>query len=165
MACCLLLVPCALLSIVCPLSSRYPIIVSVASPVSPSLPSFVSLFSLLVSVVLCWSVVFRCVLVMLTVQTVLCLPVCPPSGWFLLLCLILLLNTHFSCTWVLTSSLSSCILAATSYPAKSCFLYNSTFWNGLFSKCACVGRVKEFRKFLLALPQLSKVVYILFRPY
>ncbi len=111
MACCLLLGPCALLSIVCPLSSRYPIIVSVAPPVSPSLPSFVSLFSLLVSVVLCWSVVFRCVLVMLTVQTVLCLPVCPPSGWFLLLCLILLLNTHFSCTWVLASSLSSCILA------------------------------------------------------
>ncbi len=75
MACCLLLVPCALLSIVCPLPSRYPIIVSVAPPVSPS---FVSLFSLLVYVVLCWSVVFCCVRVMLTVQTVLSLPPCLP---------------------------------------------------------------------------------------
>ncbi len=53
MACCLLLVTCALLSIVCPLPSFYPIIVSVVPPVSPLLPSFVSLFSLLVSVVLC----------------------------------------------------------------------------------------------------------------
>ncbi len=57
MACCLLLVPCAPISIVCPLPSCYLIIVSVAPPVSPSLPSFVSLFSLLVSVFLCWSVV------------------------------------------------------------------------------------------------------------
>ncbi len=47
MACCLLMVPCAL------------IIVSVAPPVSHSLPSFVSLSSLLVSAVLCLSVVFR----------------------------------------------------------------------------------------------------------
>ncbi len=52
MACCLL-VSCALLTIVCPLPSCSPIIVSVAPPVSPSLPSFVSLYSLLVSVVLC----------------------------------------------------------------------------------------------------------------
>ncbi len=59
MACCLLLVPCALLYIVCSLPSCYPIIVSIAPPVSPSLPSFVSLFTLLVSVVLCWSVVFH----------------------------------------------------------------------------------------------------------
>ncbi len=81
---CLLLVPCALLSIVCLLPSCYPSIVSVAPHVSPSLPSFVSLYSLLVSVVLCWSVVFRCVRVMLTVQTVICMPACfPPSGWFL----------------------------------------------------------------------------------
>ncbi len=50
---CLLLMPCALLSIVCPLPSCYLIIVSVVPPVSPSLPSFVSLFSLLVAVVLC----------------------------------------------------------------------------------------------------------------
>ncbi len=57
----LLFVPCALLSIVCPLPSCYTIIVSVAPPVSPSLPLFVSPFSLLVSVVLCWSVVSRCV--------------------------------------------------------------------------------------------------------
>ncbi len=57
MACCLLLVPCAVLSIGCPLQSCYLITVSVAPPVSPSLPSFVSLFSILVSVVLCWSVV------------------------------------------------------------------------------------------------------------
>ncbi len=85
MACCLLLVPCAPLSIVCPLPSCYLIIVSVAPPVSPTLPSFVSLFILLVSVILCWSVVFRLVCVMLTV-TVLCLPACfSPLGWFLLI--------------------------------------------------------------------------------
>ncbi len=73
---CLLLVPCALLSIVGLLPSCYPSIVSVAPHVSPSLPSFVSLDSLLVSVVLCWSVVFRCVRVMLTVQTVICMHAC-----------------------------------------------------------------------------------------
>ncbi len=50
MAC--LLVPCAPMSIVCPLPSCYLIIVSVAPAVSPSLPSFVSLYSLLVSAVL-----------------------------------------------------------------------------------------------------------------
>ncbi len=69
MACCLLLVPCALLSIVCPLPSCYLIIVSVAPPVSPSLPSFVSLFNLLVSVVLR----------MLNVHS--SLPVCLPVFW------------------------------------------------------------------------------------
>ncbi len=53
------LVPCAPMSIVCPLPSCYLIIVSVAPAVSPSLPSFVSLYSLLVSAVLFLSVVFR----------------------------------------------------------------------------------------------------------
>ncbi len=78
-----LLVPCVLLSIVCPLPSCYLIIVSVAPPVCPSLPSFVSLFSLLVSVVLCWSVVFRRVCVMLTVQQFsACLPVFNRWGSF-----------------------------------------------------------------------------------
>ncbi len=61
MACCLLLVLCALLSIICLLPSCYLIIVLVAPPVSPSLPSLVSLFRLLVFVVLCWSIIFRCV--------------------------------------------------------------------------------------------------------
>ncbi len=81
---CLLLVPCAPMSIVCLLPSCYLIIVSVAPPVSPSLPSFVSLFVLLVSVVLCWSVVFRRVCVMLTAQQFSdsCFS---PSGWVLLL--------------------------------------------------------------------------------
>ncbi len=44
---------------------------------------------------------------------------CPPawfsfSGWFLLLCFILLLKPHFSCNWVLASSLSSRTLTPTS---------------------------------------------------
>ncbi len=64
MACCLLLVPCA------PMSIAYP------------LPS-----CLLVSAVLCWSVVFLHVSVMLTTTS--------PSGcFFVALCFILLLNTH-----------------------------------------------------------------------
>ncbi len=62
-----------------PLPSCYLIIVSVAPPVSPSLPSFVSLFSLLVSAVLFWSVVLRHVYVDCTAVP------CPPApmGWFL----------------------------------------------------------------------------------
>ncbi len=80
MACCLLLVPCAPMSIVCPLPSCYLIIVSVSPPVSPLIPSFVSLFSLLVSVVLCWYVVLRRVC-MLSVHS--SLPVCfSPLGGF-----------------------------------------------------------------------------------
>ncbi len=127
MACCLLLVLCALLSIVFPLPSCYLIIVSVAPPVSPSLPSFVSLFILLVSVVLCWSVVFRRVCVMLT-ATVLCLPACfSPSKWFLFIFVfILLLKTRFPCIWVLAISLLThpdrtdqpCENSAENQPAK-----------------------------------------------
>ncbi len=79
MACCLL-VPCAPMSIVCPLPSCYLIIVSVAPAVSPSLPSFVSLYSLLVSAVLCWSVVFHVSYVTWVFHVdcapVLCLPAC-----------------------------------------------------------------------------------------
>ncbi len=94
MACCLLLVTCALLSIVCPLPSCYPIIVSVAPPVSPSLPSFVSLFILLVSIVMCWSVVFCRVCVMLNVQqSFACLPF-PLQGGFCLSLFILLLKAR-----------------------------------------------------------------------
>ncbi len=99
MACCLL-VPCAPMSIVCPLPSCYLIIVSVAPAVSPSLPSFVSLYSLLVSAVLCWSVVLRCVCLMFDCAPVACLPAClpacfSPSGWFMFFCLILLLKPRF----------------------------------------------------------------------
>ncbi len=84
MACCVSVVPCAF-SCLLSVPSHYQIIVSVAPLVSPSLPSFVSLFSLL-SVVLCWSVVFLRVCVMLT-TAVLYLPACFSfSGWFLLLC-------------------------------------------------------------------------------
>ncbi len=75
MACCWL-VPCAPMSIVCPLPSCYLIIVSVAPAVSPSLPSFVSLYSLLVSAVLCWSVVLRHVSFMFDCAPVFCLPAC-----------------------------------------------------------------------------------------
>ncbi len=93
MACCLL-VPCAPMSIVCPLPSCYLIIVSVAPAVSPSLPSFVSLYSLLVSAVLCWSVILRHVSFMFDCAPVFFLPACfSPSGWFLLfICLTLWLK-------------------------------------------------------------------------
>ncbi len=68
------------MSIVCPLPSCYLIIVSVAPAVSPSLPSFVSLYSLLVSAVLCWSVVFHVSYVTWVFHVdcapVLCLPAC-----------------------------------------------------------------------------------------
>ncbi len=96
MACCLLLVPCALLSIVCPLISCYLIIDSVAPPVSPLLPLFFSLFSLLVSVVLCWSVCLRR-LCYVDCATVLCLPAYlffPFGVVFVGLCFILLLKNH-----------------------------------------------------------------------
>ncbi len=93
MACCLL-VPCAPMSIVCPLPSCYLIIVSVAPAVSPSLPSFVSLYSLLVSAVLCWSIILRHVSFMFDCAPVFFLPACfSPSGWFLLfICLTLWLK-------------------------------------------------------------------------
>ncbi len=66
-----------------PLPSCYLIIVSVAPPVSPSLPSFISQSSLLVSAVLCWSIVFRRAS-NVDCTAVLCLPACfSPLGWFL----------------------------------------------------------------------------------
>ncbi len=92
MACCLLLVLCALLSIICPRPSCYLIIVSVAPPVSPSLPSFVSLYSLLVSAVLFWSFVLHHVYVDCT--AVPCPPRPPPWGGFCSPCFILLLKTR-----------------------------------------------------------------------
>ncbi len=76
------LVPCAPMSIVCPLPSCYLIIVSVAPAVSPSLPLFVSLYSLLVSAVLCWSVVLRHVTFMFDCAPVFCLPACLPACLF-----------------------------------------------------------------------------------
>ncbi len=106
MACCLL-VPCAPMSIVCPLPSCYLIIVSVAPAVSPSLPSFVSLYSLLGSAVLCWSVAFRVSNVMwvscLTVlQSSACLLVFPLRGGFCSsLFYFIIKNNIFLCIWVL----------------------------------------------------------------
>ncbi len=86
MACCLL-VPCAPMSIVCPLPSCYLIIVSVAPAVSPSLPRLSPYIVLLVSAVLCWSVVFHVSYVTWVFHVdcapVLCLPACfSPSGGF-----------------------------------------------------------------------------------
>ncbi len=87
MACCLL-VPCAPMSIVCPLPSCYLIIVSVAPAVSPSLPSFVSLYS---SPCVCSPVLIRClscvvcymwVLGLTVLQSSACLLVFPLRGGF-----------------------------------------------------------------------------------
>ncbi len=106
MACCLL-VPCAPMSIVCPLPSCYLIIVSVAPAVSPSLPSFVSLYS--VSAVLCWSVVFRVSNVVWVFHVWLCpslLPACllvfPLRGGFCSsLFYFIIKKNFFPCIWVL----------------------------------------------------------------
>ncbi len=112
MACCLL-VPCAPMSIVCPLPSCYLIIVSVAPAVSPSLPSFVSLNSLLVSAVLCWSVVFHVSYVTWVFHVdcapVFCLPSCllvfPLRGGFCSLFYFIIKNNNFSAFESSTSSL------------------------------------------------------------
>ncbi len=64
------LVPCAPMSIVCPLPSCYVIIVSVAPAVSPSLPSFVSLYS---SPCVCSPVLIRCLSCVLRHVSFLCL--------------------------------------------------------------------------------------------
>ncbi len=108
------LVPCAPMSIVCPLPPCYLIIVSVAPAVSPSLPSFVSLYSLLVSAVLCWSIVVHvstsCECFMLTVlQFYACLPACllvfPLRGGFCSsLFYFIIKNNYFSAFESSTSS-------------------------------------------------------------
>ncbi len=116
MACCLFGAMCSHVDCLSP-----PILLlnhcSVAPAVSPSLPSFVSLYSLLVSAVLCWSVVFHvstsCVSVscLTVLQSSACLPAClpacfSPSGWFLLfICFILLLKITFSAFESSTSSI------------------------------------------------------------
>ncbi len=79
MACCLL-VPCAPMSIVCPLPSCYLIIVSVAPAVSPSLPSFVSLYS---SPCVCSPVLIRCLSCVVCYMWVLCLTVLQSSACLL----------------------------------------------------------------------------------
>ncbi len=100
------LVPCAPMSIVCPLPSCYLIIVSVAPAVSPSLPSFVSLYSLLVSAVLCWSVVFH-VSMSCELNVWLCSSLLP-ACWFFPFGVVYVLLFHFIiktliflCIWVL----------------------------------------------------------------
>ncbi len=106
MACCLL-VPCAPMSIVCPLPSCYVIIVSVAPAVSPSLPSFVSLYS---SPCVCSPVLIRCLSCVVRYVSVSCwlcssfMPAClffPFGVVFVLLCFILLLKETILCIWVL----------------------------------------------------------------
>ncbi len=100
MACCLFGAMCSHVDCLSP-PILLLIIVSVAPAVSPSLPSFVSLYSLLVSAVLCWSVVFHVSYVVWVFHVWLCssllpacLPACfSPSGWFLFFCLTLLLKT------------------------------------------------------------------------
>ncbi len=79
MACCLL-VPCAPMSIVCPLPSCYLIIVSVAPAVSPSLPSFVSLYS---SPCVCSPVLIHCLSCVVCYMWVLCLTVLQSSACLL----------------------------------------------------------------------------------
>ncbi len=79
MACCLL-VPCAPMSIVCPLPSCYLIIVSVAPAVSPSLPSFVSLYS---SPCVCSPVLIRCLSCVVCYMWVSCLTVLQSSACLL----------------------------------------------------------------------------------
>ncbi len=101
------LVPCAPMSIVCPLPSCYVIIVSVAPAVSPSLPSFVSLYS---SPCVCSPVLIRCLSCVechvsscLTVlQSSACLLVFPLRGGFCcsLFCFIIKNNNNL-CIWVL----------------------------------------------------------------
>ncbi len=98
--------------IVCPLPSCYLIIVSVAPAVSPSLPSSVSLYSILVSAVLCWSVVLRRECFMLTVlQSYACLPACLffPFGVVYVLLFDLVIKTLISSAF--ESSTSSLLTA------------------------------------------------------
>ncbi len=76
----------------------------------PLLPSFVSLFSLLVFVVLCWSVVFRRLCVMLTAQQFSACLFIPSGVVFVYLCFILLLKNPIPLHFESSPSLSSCIL-------------------------------------------------------
>ncbi len=104
MACCLLLVPCALLSNVWPRPSCYFIIVSVTPPVSSSLSLLVCLP--IYSPGVCSPVLFGCLMSDVTSCVCVisaCLLVFLPRGCF---CFFLLLKKPtFSCTWVLASSL------------------------------------------------------------
>ncbi len=68
------------MSIVCPLPSCYLIIVSVAPAVSPSLPSFVSLYS---SPCVCSPVLIRCLSCVVCYMWVLCLTVLQSSACLL----------------------------------------------------------------------------------
>ncbi len=106
MACCLL-VPCAPMSIVCPLPSCYLIIVSVAPAVSPSLPSFVSLYS---SPCVCSPVLIRCLSCVscefhVDCAPVFCLPACLffPFGVVFVVHLFhfIIKTLIFLCIWVL----------------------------------------------------------------
>ncbi len=149
MACCLL-VPCAPMSIVCPLPSCYLIIVSVAPAVSPSLPSFVSLYS---SPCVCSPVLIRCLSCVeyhvsscLTVlQSSACLIVFPLRGGFCcsLFCFIIK-NNNSLCIWVLDLISPDRLL--------SCLAVNAC--GEKVSNWQCVGRLRWAEKICFGISRL-----------
>ncbi len=111
------LVPCAPMSIVCPLPSCYLIIVSVAPAVSPSLPSFVSLYS---SPCVCSPVLIRCLSCVVRYVSVSCLTV-PQSSACLLVFPLRGGFCSLFCLTLLLKDLSSAFESSTSFLVTHCF--------------------------------------------